>query len=94
MHYSKCVLLLLFYCRFYRRALGASNVANTLMIEGVQSYHAGQYQCFATSDGNNCLTFFSLNATLTIIGEFKIPLNSVTLHVVTIETFYSYDTHV
>ncbi|XP_064383166.1 fibroblast growth factor receptor 3-like [Halichondria panicea] len=54
---------------FYRRAVGASNVANTLMIEGVQSYHAGQYQCFATSDGNNCLTFFSLNATLTIIGE-------------------------
>ncbi len=71
--------------------MGASNVANTLMIEGVQSYHAGQYQCFATSDGNNCLTFFSLNATLTIIGEFKIP---ATLHVVTIETFYSYDTHV
>ena len=73
---SKCVLLFLFYCRFYRRAVGASNVANTLMIEGVRSYHAGQYQCHATTDGNNCITFFSLNATLTIIGEFKILSHS------------------
>ncbi len=44
-------------------------MVNTLLIEGVQPYHAGQYQCFATSDGTNCIRFFSAKATLSIIGE-------------------------
>ncbi|XP_064397468.1 tyrosine-protein kinase receptor UFO-like [Halichondria panicea] len=55
---------------YYRRAIGGNgSVVNTLLIEGVQPYHAGQYQCFATSDGTNCIRFFSAKATLSIIGE-------------------------
>ncbi len=71
-------MLLLLYCRFYRRAIGAiPEVINTLMIEGVRSYHAGVYQCFAVPDSipAGCPAMISsANATLTIIGELKIPV--------------------